>query len=188
MPAMILKPVNSLCNLERMRRSNALRASCTAPAPRLWVSCHADQTRRSGNYQPSLGISVIFIFNRFKNEKGREFKESLARDTKGMLQLYEASFLLTEGEDTLELARQFSRICLQKKLVSEEMDDNQLSWIRHSLDLPLHWRSQALDARWFLDAYAKRPDMSLRNSTSILSKQHINKNSKMSQGGGVIHA
>ena len=63
----------------------------------------------------------------------------------------------------LELARQFSTKCLQKKLdegVSEEIDDNMSSWIRHSLDLPLHWRSPELDARWFLDAYAKRPDAS----------------------------
>ncbi|PIN07401.1 Myrcene synthase [Handroanthus impetiginosus] len=47
------------------------------------------------------------IFDRFKNEKG-DFKASLGDDTKGLLQLYEASFLLTEGESSLELAREFT--------------------------------------------------------------------------------
>ncbi|XP_047964228.1 sabinene synthase 1, chloroplastic-like isoform X1 [Salvia hispanica] len=101
------------------------------------------------------------VFDCFKNEKGSDFKASLGHDTKGMLQLYEASFLLREGEDTLELARQFSTKCLHKKLDEDggdEIDENLLSWIRHSLDLPLHWRVQRLEARWFLDAYARRPD------------------------------
>nr|ABP01684.1 pinene synthase [Salvia rosmarinus] len=101
------------------------------------------------------------VFDCFKNEKGSDFKASLAQDTKGILQLYEAAFLLREGEDTLELARAFATKCLQKKLDEggDGIDENLLSWIRHSLDLPLHWRIQRLEARWFLDAYARRPDM-----------------------------
>ncbi|KAG6434616.1 hypothetical protein SASPL_106254 [Salvia splendens] len=45
------------------------------------------------------------VFDCFKNEEGSDFKENLAQDTKGILQLYEASFLLREGDDSLELAR-----------------------------------------------------------------------------------
>nr|QJX58304.1 monoterpene synthase 5 [Salvia officinalis] len=101
------------------------------------------------------------VFDCFKNEKSCDFKASLGQDTKGMLQLYEASFLLREGEDTLELARQIATTSLQKKLDEggDEIDENLSSWIRHSLDLPLHWRIQGLEARWFLDAYARRSDM-----------------------------
>ena len=95
----------------------------------------------------------------FKNEKGSDFKASLARDTKGMLQLYEAAFLLIKGEETLELARQFSTRCLQKKLEDDELDNDLSSRIRHSLEIPLHWRTPNLEARWFLDAYVVRPDM-----------------------------
>nr|WAB71044.1 gamma-terpinene synthase [Mentha longifolia] len=102
------------------------------------------------------------IFDCFKNEEGSDFEKTLiGEDTKGMLQLYEASFLLREGEDTLELARKFSTKYLQKR-VDEGIrndDNNLLSWIRHSLDLPLHWRIQRLEARWFLDAYSRRKDM-----------------------------
>nr|QGN03393.1 linalool/nerolidol synthase [Coleus amboinicus] len=96
------------------------------------------------------------IFDCFKSENGDDFKPSLTDDTKGLLQLYEASFLEREGEDTLEMAREFATKILQTK---SETDDNLSSWIRHSLELPLHWRIQRLEARWFLDAYAKRPDM-----------------------------
>nr|QJX58307.1 monoterpene synthase 7 [Salvia fruticosa] len=101
------------------------------------------------------------VFDCFKNEKGIDFKASLAQDTKAMLQLYEASFLWREGEDTLELARAFATKCLHKKLDEggEEIDSNLSSWIHHSLEIPLHWRIQNLESRWFIDAYARRPDM-----------------------------
>nr|QJX58294.1 (+)-sabinene synthase transcript variant 2 [Salvia officinalis] len=101
------------------------------------------------------------VFDCFKIEKCSDFNANLAQDTKGMLQLYEASFLLREGEDTLELARRFSTRSLREKFDEggDEIDEDLSSWIRHSLDLPLHWRVQGLEARWFLDAYARRPDM-----------------------------
>nr|AGK88259.1 alpha-terpineol [Thymus caespititius] len=100
------------------------------------------------------------IFDCFKNEKGSDFDETLiGEDTKATLQLYEASFHLREGENTLELARQISTKYLQKKVDEGSISDGNLSsWIRHSLDLPLHWRIQRLEARWFLDAYAVRED------------------------------
>nr|ADQ73632.1 monoterpene synthase-like protein [Lavandula angustifolia] len=98
------------------------------------------------------------VFDYFKNEKGTDFKSSLADDTKALMQLYEASFLLREGEDTLELARTFSTKLLQKKVDEGDDYENVLSWIRHSLELPLHWRVQRIESRWFLDAYEGRPD------------------------------
>ncbi|KAI3473716.1 hypothetical protein Pfo_031357 [Paulownia fortunei] len=100
------------------------------------------------------------IFDYFKNEKG-DFKSSHVDDTKGLLQLYEASFLLTEGEKTLELAREFATNFLQKKLDDEGhgMDEDLSLLVRNALELPLHWRIQRPNARWFIDAYGRRPDM-----------------------------
>nr|WAB71043.1 terpineol synthase [Mentha longifolia] len=119
------------------------------------------------------------IFDCFKNEEGSDFEKALiGEDMKGILQLYEASFLLREGEDTLELARKFSTKYLQKRvdegIINDDNNNNILSWIRHSLDLPLHWRIQRLEARWFLDAYSTRKDMNpLIFELSILDFNNI---------------
>lgn len=96
------------------------------------------------------------VFNKFKNEEGN-FKASLGNDTLGLLQLYEASFLLTEGEKTLELAKEFSTKYLQKKL---DDDDEYVSLlVRRALEVPIHWSIQRPNARWFIDVYSRRPHM-----------------------------
>ncbi|KAL2477430.1 cineole-1 [Forsythia ovata] len=90
------------------------------------------------------------IFDRFKNEKG-EFKPSLCDDAKGLLQLYEASFLSIEGESTLEMARE---------LTIKHLDDQFHSpLVHHGLELPLHWTTQRAEARWFINIYGDRLDM-----------------------------
>nr|QIQ56012.1 cembratrien-15-ol synthase 31 [Eremophila lucida] len=100
------------------------------------------------------------IFNCFKDEKG-EFKTSLAGDTKGLLELYESSFLLTEGEETLDQAREFATIYLQRNLDEKLIfDDQNLSLlVRHALRHPLHWSISRTNARWFIDRYEQKPDM-----------------------------
>ncbi|PIN07399.1 (R)-limonene synthase [Handroanthus impetiginosus] len=98
------------------------------------------------------------IFDCFKNEKW-DFKASLGEDTKGLLQLYEASFLIKEGESSLELARECTTKLLQEKL-NDIIDDSNLSLlVRRALELPRHWMLLRPNIRWFLDAYGKRPDM-----------------------------
>ncbi|GER42088.1 limonene synthase [Striga asiatica] len=104
------------------------------------------------------------VFDRFKNEKG-EFKTNLGDDTKGLLQLYEASFLLMRDEDTLELAINFSTKFLKKKIENEGIDqgifmDEHLSiLVRKALELPLHWRVQRPNTRWFINSYEIKPNM-----------------------------
>lgn len=80
-----------------------------------------------------------------------------------MLQLYEASFLLTQDEDTLEQAREFAAIILHRKIDddADQIDDHGLlSSIRAALKFPCHWRIQVPNVRSFIDAYERRPDMS----------------------------
>ncbi|EYU43517.1 hypothetical protein MIMGU_mgv1a020175mg, partial [Erythranthe guttata] len=103
------------------------------------------------------------VFNSFKNESGDSFKASLGDNinTEGLLQLYEASFLMRRGESTLEVAREFAANLLRKKL--DRVDDEDvllLMAVRHALELPIHWRVQRPNARWFIKQfYAKKPDM-----------------------------
>ncbi|XP_059432149.1 myrcene synthase, chloroplastic-like [Corylus avellana] len=99
------------------------------------------------------------IFNSFTNDKGN-LEESLGEDTKGMLSLYEASFLLREGESMLEEAGDFATRKLKEYLKQNISEDQNLSsLVRHALELPLHWRMIRLEVRWFIDIYRSREDM-----------------------------
>ncbi|KAB1205574.1 Myrcene synthase, chloroplastic [Morella rubra] len=96
------------------------------------------------------------IFNSFKNQKGT-FKACLTEDIKGLLCLYEASFLLIEGKSILEEARDFATKQLEE-YVEENKDGNLFAVVSHALELPLHWRMLRLEARWFIDEYRRNED------------------------------
>jgi (-)-alpha-terpineol synthase len=98
-------------------------------------------------------LLIAEIFNSFKNETGN-FKESLRDDTKGMLCMYEASFLLIEGESILEEARDFTT-----RQLKEYIKQNLFIMVSHALEIPLHWRMLRLEARWFIDVYRSRKEM-----------------------------
>ncbi|KAK6919421.1 Terpene synthase, N-terminal domain [Dillenia turbinata] len=85
------------------------------------------------------------VFDKFK--KDGKFMERLNRDVKGLLSLYEASYLMTVGEDDLEEAQYFSF-----KHLKSSMEDTE-----ESLDIPLHWRLPRLEARNFIDVYRRDP-------------------------------
>nr|ADR74206.1 (E)-beta-ocimene/myrcene synthase [Vitis vinifera] len=97
------------------------------------------------------------VFSRFKDETG-SFKACLCEDMKGLLCLYEASYLCVQGESTLEQARDFAHRHLGKGL-EHNIDQNLAIEVNHALELPLHWRMPRLEARWFIDIYEKRQDM-----------------------------
>ncbi|CAA2958248.1 myrcene synthase, chloroplastic-like [Olea europaea subsp. europaea] len=99
-----------------------------------------------------------------KNEKG-DFKPSSCNDTKGLLQLDEASFLSIEGESTLEMAREFTIKHLEDKSVDDIHCD---PLVHHALGIPLHWTiPQAEESTHlfnsfngrFINKYDKSPDM-----------------------------
>ena len=111
---------------------------------------------------PSFIVNIILlvfveVFNSFMDERGN-FKACLCEDTKGMLSLYEASFLSIEDENILEDAREFSTKHL-KVYVKKNKDKNLSALVSHSLKVPLHWRMLRLEARWFIDIYRRREDM-----------------------------
>ncbi|KAG8385682.1 hypothetical protein BUALT_Bualt03G0070500 [Buddleja alternifolia] len=99
------------------------------------------------------------VFCSFTNEDGN-FDVCLSDDVKGLLSLYEASFLSLEDETMLDLAKDFSSHHLKAML--ERITERTLAdQVRHALELPLHWRVQKLEARWFIYVYETRSDADL---------------------------
>ncbi|THF95240.1 hypothetical protein TEA_019895 [Camellia sinensis var. sinensis] len=101
------------------------------------------------------------VFNSFRDKFGN-FKKSLCEDTKGLLSLYEASYLLMEDESILEEARDFTAKHLKEWLRKESIDPNLGMLVSHALELPLHWAMPRMEARWFIDAYERRLDMNAK--------------------------
>ncbi|XP_056177460.1 (-)-alpha-terpineol synthase-like [Syzygium oleosum] len=97
------------------------------------------------------------VLQRFMNETGT-FNESLKRDVKGVLGLYEASVHGLEGETILDEAWNFASKHL-KDLNLDKVPTNSASNVSHALDMPIHWRPNRVEARWFIDMYEKQQDM-----------------------------
>jgi (-)-alpha-terpineol synthase len=96
---------------------------------------------------------ITELFRSFKDELGN-FKAHLCEDIKGMLYLYEASYLLVEGENILEHARDFTTKHLEE--FAKRNKDQYLSiLVSHALELPLHWRMPRMEVRWFIDIYER---------------------------------
>ncbi|KAF7850010.1 hypothetical protein BT93_L0033 [Corymbia citriodora subsp. variegata] len=97
------------------------------------------------------------VFQKFMDKMGT-FNESLNKDVKGLLGLYEASFHGLEGESILDEAWNFASKHL-KDLNLDEVPTNLASNVNHALDTPIHWRPNRLEARWFMDMYETQHDM-----------------------------
>ncbi|KAL2328320.1 hypothetical protein Fmac_021747 [Flemingia macrophylla] len=96
-------------------------------------------------------------FERFKNYRGN-FEANLSRDLKGMLSLYEASFLGYEGEEILDEAQAFSSLHLRGVIDEGRSSGMVMEEVSHALELPLHHRIQRLEAQWYIESFAKRKD------------------------------
>ncbi|KAF5207272.1 Myrcene synthase protein, partial [Thalictrum thalictroides] len=92
------------------------------------------------------------VFMVFKDRQGN-FMEHFSQDVKGILSLYEASYLGIEGENILDEAKVFARKHL--KDIKANIDQNLKELVNHSLDLPLNYRMNRLEARWYIDAYSR---------------------------------
>ncbi|XP_062028591.1 tricyclene synthase EBOS, chloroplastic-like [Rosa rugosa] len=155
-------------DIQRLGLGHRFEASITEALDR--VLKNLDQITNEGT--PSLHLIALSfrllrqygfqvtqdVFKNFTNCDG-SFKDCLCKDVKGMLSLYEASFLGIEGETLLDEALAFTSMHLknlsrlhitQVKGVFEQ--------VSHALEMPLHHRMQRLEARWYIEAYSKKAD------------------------------
>ncbi|RWR83481.1 Alpha-terpineol synthase, chloroplastic [Cinnamomum micranthum f. kanehirae] len=96
------------------------------------------------------------VFNSFTDEMG-SFKACLCEDTKGLLSLYEASYLAFPGETIMDEAKAFARRHL--KNLKGKIDPRLEEQVAHALELPTHYRMLRLEARWYIDMYEKEESM-----------------------------
>ncbi|KAJ8640049.1 hypothetical protein MRB53_016743 [Persea americana] len=75
------------------------------------------------------------VFNSFIAEMG-SFKACLCEDTKGLLSLYEASYLAFPGETRMDEAKAFARRHL--KNLKGKIDPRLEEQVAHALELPTH--------------------------------------------------
>nr|WHL34552.1 terpene synthase 8 [Aquilegia oxysepala] len=111
------------------------------------------------------------VFKVFKGAHA-DFSNDLSQDIKGLLSLYEASYLSTEGEGILDEAKAFATKHL--KDMNNKIDDKNLNQlVNHALKLPLNIRMVRLEAKWYIDFYSERNDTN--QSLLELAKLDYNK-------------
>ncbi|KAK9209485.1 hypothetical protein WN944_001851 [Citrus x changshan-huyou] len=104
------------------------------------------------------------------DEKG-EFKAMLTNDARGLLFLYEASYLRVQGENILEEACEFSRKHLKSLL--PHISTSLANQVEHSLEITLHRGMPRLEARQYISIY--EADNSTRNELILeLAKLDFN--------------
>ncbi|PKU86778.1 terpene synthase 10-like [Dendrobium catenatum] len=99
-------------------------------------------------------LRVNALISCFKKER-EKLNQNDEHNVKGMLSLYEASYLAVEGEEELEEAGKLAMEhlkCIDGSLFTQQFIEE----IDHALELPLHWRMSRLHTRWFIDAYGRR--------------------------------
>ncbi|GMI83352.1 terpene synthase 10 [Hibiscus trionum] len=86
------------------------------------------------------------VFEKFKGGDGK-FMDSISGNVEELLSLYEASFMAIPGELILEEVKGFCNQSL--KILLGKMDQ-----VERSLEVPLYWRMERIEARNFIDSYA----------------------------------
>ncbi|KAH0762472.1 hypothetical protein KY290_018545 [Solanum tuberosum] len=101
------------------------------------------------------------IFDDFKDENGN-LKLSICKDTKGLLELYEASFLSTETETTLKYDTRFTMAHLKNYVDNyggdQDNDILMMELVQHALKIPRHWMMPRLETEWYISIYERMPN------------------------------
>ncbi|XP_050381966.1 tricyclene synthase EBOS, chloroplastic-like [Argentina anserina] len=118
--------------------------------PSLHLTALSFRLLRQHGFTVSLDVFKVFT------DCDGSFKDGLCKDVKGMLSLYEASFLGFEEESILDEARAFTSMTLKNLSRLQDTPGNGVSEkVSHALEMPLHHRMQRLEARRYIEAYNK---------------------------------
>ncbi|CAA3028868.1 vetispiradiene synthase 2-like [Olea europaea subsp. europaea] len=137
------------------------------------VALHFRLFRQHG-YRISCGIFKIF-----KEENGN-FKETIKRDARGLLSLYEAAYLRVHGKDMLEDAIAFTTENL--KSMVPHLSSTLKKQVTHALVQCLHFGNPRIEAHNFISIYEEdesKNELLLRfakldyNSLQMLHKQEL---------------
>ncbi|CAF1716463.1 unnamed protein product [Brassica oleracea var. botrytis] len=96
------------------------------------------------------------VFERFSGEHDGKFKESVVRDVRGMLQLYQASYLKTKDENIIEEARSFTRTHLAA--VTNTTKPHLSKHIQNALYIPRYHCVEIAVAREYISFYEQEED------------------------------
>ncbi|XP_072951115.1 trans-ocimene synthase, chloroplastic-like [Typha angustifolia] len=91
------------------------------------------------------------IFDRFRDENG--FRSCYADDIRGLLSLYEASYIEVDEGEVLKEAREFSVRHLNQ--LPLDADFRLVEQVRHAMEVPLHWRRPRLEHKYFIHSYQR---------------------------------
>ncbi|KAK0579317.1 hypothetical protein LWI29_024485 [Acer saccharum] len=103
------------------------------------------------------------IFRGFMDGNG-SFSTSKCRDIKGLIELFEASHVVLEGENILEEAKGFSNGILRGAYST--LDGELAAKVAHILELPTHWRLDWFQVKWYLKLYER--NKGINSTTTIL--------------------
>ncbi|KAD5317386.1 hypothetical protein R6Q59_032719 [Mikania micrantha] len=110
------------------------------------------------------------VFNKFKDDDSNAFKESISRDVRGLLGLYESAQLRLKGERILDDASVFAETKL-KSLV-DTVEGNLGQQVKQSLKRPFHQGMPMVEARLYFSNYQE--ECLAHDSLLKLAKLHFN--------------
>ncbi|KAF5936520.1 hypothetical protein HYC85_027649 [Camellia sinensis] len=111
------------------------------------------------------------VFNKFRDSNG-QFKETVSNDVKGMLSLYEATYLKIRGEGFLDEAHAFTIAQLGSLVGGPHLSSDLAEQVMHALKQSIHRGFPRLEAKHFISFYEK--DASRNETLLRLAKLDFN--------------